>query len=46
MLMTTTTSIEGIPIRSYLGIVSGQTIMGANIVRDLFASVRDIVGGR
>jgi uncharacterized protein YbjQ (UPF0145 family) len=46
MLMTTTTSIEGIPIRSYLGIVSGEAIMGANLVRDIFASVRDIVGGR
>lgn len=46
MIMTTTPSIEGKPIREYLGIVSGEAIMGANIVRDLFASITDIVGGR
>lgn len=46
MIMTTTPSIEGKPIREYLGIISGEAIMGANIVRDLFASITDIVGGR
>jgi uncharacterized protein YbjQ (UPF0145 family) len=46
MLMTTTPSIEGKKIRTYLGIVSGEAILGANLFKDLFASVRDIVGGR
>lgn len=46
MLMTTTPSIEGKSISRYLGVVSGEAIMGANIVRDLFASITDIVGGR
>ena len=46
MLMSTTTAIEGRPVRDYLGIVTGEVIVGANIFKDLFASVRDIVGGR
>ncbi len=46
MIVTTTTSIEGRPVRDYLGLVTGEVIVGANIFRDLFASVRDIVGGR
>ena len=46
MLMSTTTSIEGRPVREYLGVVTGEVIVGANIFKDLFASVRDIVGGR
>ncbi len=46
MLMTTTDGIEGRKIVEYLGIVSGDAIVGANIFRDLFARVRDIVGGR
>ncbi len=46
MLITTTPSIEGRKIVSYLGIVSGEAIMGANIFKDLFAGIRDIVGGR
>lgn len=46
MLVTTTTSLEGRKIKKYLGIVSGEAIMGANLFNDLFASVRDIVGGR
>ena len=46
MLVTTTNSVEGRPVREYLGIVVGEAIVGANIFRDLFASVRDIVGGR
>lgn len=46
MLLTTTTAIEGKPVSRYLGIVTGEAIIGANVFRDLFASVRDIVGGR
>ena len=46
MLITTTTIIEGKRIVKYYGIVSGETIIGANVFRDLFASIRDIVGGR
>ncbi|WP_019120634.1 YbjQ family protein [Brevibacillus massiliensis] len=46
MILTTTNNIEGRPIREYLGLVNGEAIMGANIVRDLFASITDIVGGR
>lgn len=46
MILTTTTAIEGRTIRDYRGIVFGETIIGANIFKDLFASIRDIVGGR
>jgi uncharacterized protein YbjQ (UPF0145 family) len=46
VILTTTTMIEGRPVREYLGIVTGEVIVGANIFKDLFASVRDIVGGR
>lgn len=46
MLVTTTPLLEGRRITRYLGIVTGEAIVGANIFRDLFASVRDIVGGR
>lgn len=46
MIITTTTSVEGRPIRQYLGLVVGEVIIGANIFRDLFAGIRDIVGGR
>ena len=46
MIVTTTPSVEGKPIKEYCGIVSGEAIMGANIVRDIFASITDIVGGR
>lgn len=46
MLVTTTHHIEGKKIQTYHGIVTGEAIMGANVVRDLFASVTDIVGGR
>lgn len=46
MLITTTPSVEGKRIVTYYGIVSGETIIGANIVKDLFASITDIVGGR
>jgi uncharacterized protein YbjQ (UPF0145 family) len=46
MIVTTTNTIEGRPVRQYFGIVAGEVIVGANLFRDLFASVRDIVGGR
>ncbi|MCB2094287.1 MAG: heavy metal-binding domain-containing protein [Rhodobacteraceae bacterium] len=46
MIVTTTPSIEGKKIIRYHGIVTGEAILGANIFRDLFAQVRDIVGGR
>lgn len=46
MIVTTTPDIQGKPIREYLGIVAGEAVMGANIVKDLFATVTDIVGGR
>ncbi|HVG13429.1 MAG TPA: heavy metal-binding domain-containing protein [Chitinophagaceae bacterium] len=46
MLLTTTPTIEGRPIKQYLGIVTAETIIGANIFKDLFAGIRDIVGGR
>ena len=46
MLQTTTNTVEGKRSTHYYGIVSGETIIGANIFRDLFASIRDIVGGR
>lgn len=46
MIITTTNSIEGRKIIEYRGIVVGEAIMGANIVRDVFASITDIVGGR
>ncbi len=46
MIVTTTALVEGHPVREYKGIVTGEVIVGANIFRDLFASVRDIVGGR
>lgn len=46
MIVTTTPNIEGMQIVEYKGIVTGEAIMGANIVRDIFASITDIVGGR
>ena len=46
MLMTTTPSIEGKTIREYRGLVTGEVIVGANIFKDIFAGIRDIVGGR
>lgn len=46
MLLTTTPVIEGKRIINYYGIVTGETIIGANVFRDLFASIRDLVGGR
>lgn len=46
MIITTTPTIEGRQIADYRGIVVGEAIMGANVVRDVFASITDIVGGR
>lgn len=46
MIMTTTNNVEGKTIREYCGIVTGEAIVGANIFRDFFAGIRDIVGGR
>lgn len=44
--MTTTNQVEGRQVKKYLGIVTGEAIMGANMFRDIFAGIRDIVGGR
>lgn len=46
MLLTTTNTVEGKRVVHYYGVISGETIIGANIFRDFFASIRDIVGGR
>lgn len=46
MILTTTPSIEGKSIREYRGIVTGEAILGANLVKDLFAGIRDLIGGR
>lgn len=46
MIFTTTNTLEGKPVKTYLGIISAETIIGANLFKDLFAGIRDIVGGR
>lgn len=46
MILSTTPNLEGYKIEKYLGVVTGETIIGANMFKDLFASVRDLVGGR
>ena len=46
VVISTTPTLEGRPVREYLGIVTGEVIVGANLFRDLFASITDIVGGR
>ncbi len=46
MLFTTTPGVEGRPVAEYLGIVTGEAVMGANVVKDFFAGIRDVVGGR
>ena len=46
MLISTTSVLDGKPVNRYLGVVTGEAIIGANIFRDMFAAVRDIVGGR
>ena len=46
MILSTTPQLEGRTIREYKGVVTGETIIGANIVKDFFAGIRDVVGGR
>ena len=46
MIITTTPTVEGARIVRYLGVITGEAILGANIFRDMFAAVRDVVGGR
>ncbi|MBP1604993.1 MAG: hypothetical protein H6Q08_367 [Acidobacteria bacterium] len=46
MLISTTSILEGRRVKQYIGLVSGEAILGANIFRDVFANIRDIVGGR
>ena len=46
MILSTTPTLEVRPIRAYLGLVAGETIVGANVVRDFFASITDVIGGR
>jgi uncharacterized protein YbjQ (UPF0145 family) len=46
MILSTTPTIEGRPIRDYRGVVTGETIIGANLFKDFLAGIRDIVGGR
>ena len=46
MIITTTNGVDGRPVSDYLGVVTGEAIIGANIVRDFLAGIRDIVGGR
>ena len=46
MLITTTPSLEGRSVRQYLGLVHGEAILGANLFRDILASIRDLIGGR
>ena len=46
MIISTTPTLEGYPVRQYLGVVTGETIVGANLFKDFMANIRDIVGGR
>ena len=46
MIVTTTSTVEGHPVAEYLGIVTGEAILGANVFRDIFAGITDIIGGR
>lgn len=46
MIVSTTPTLEGLPVKAYLGVVTGEVIVGANLFRDLFATITDIVGGR
>lgn len=46
MIVTTTGEIQGYRIKRYLGVVTGEAIVGANMFKDMFASIRDVVGGR
>ena len=46
MLLTTTPTVEGRKILEYKGVVTGETIIGANVLKDFFAGIRDVIGGR
>jgi uncharacterized protein YbjQ (UPF0145 family) len=46
MIVTTTTIVEGRPVKEYLGVVAGETILGANVFRDIGAQIRNLTGGR
>lgn len=46
MIVTTTSTVDGHEVRQYLGIVTGEAILGANVFRDIFAGITDIIGGR
>lgn len=46
LIVTTTNGVDGRPVQRYLGVVTGEVIVGANVFRDLFAGIRDLVGGR
>ena len=46
MILTTTDGVDGMPVAQYLGIVSGDTVLGTNIFADFLASIRDVIGGR
>jgi uncharacterized protein YbjQ (UPF0145 family) len=46
MIVSTTTAIDGSPVSEYVGVVTGEAVLGANIFRDLFAGLQDITGGR
>jgi uncharacterized protein YbjQ (UPF0145 family) len=46
VIVSTTTAIDGTPVSEYVGVVTGEAVLGANVFRDLFAGLRDIVGGR
>jgi len=46
VLVATVSTLDGVPVKQYLGLVTGEAILGANIFKDLFAGIRDIVGGR
>lgn len=46
MILSTTPTLEGHPILEYIGVVTGETIIGANFVKDFMASIRDVIGGR
>lgn len=46
MILTTTSTIEGRPVQEYLGVINAQSIIGANMFKDIFAGLRDLIGGR
>jgi uncharacterized protein YbjQ (UPF0145 family) len=46
MLITTTSSVDGRPVQEYMGVINAQSIIGANIFKDIFAGLRDVFGGR